>query len=291
MMTQTYEKFLSDPYFNENEDSLLLYFLDKACPMFQESFPLDTAIGVTDKEKFLCYYNGKELNCGELEGKTIPYGGLITKALQSGNIESGLMPKETYGVPFKASVIPIKNKNNKVIGTLNVAVNLKNQSILSQVSETIQASSEELSATSQEIASSAQLLLNKVLEVQDYTNKIMNSIGETKEILDFINRISKNTKLLGLNAAIESARAGEAGKGFSVVANEIQKMSQSSNEAVSNIKNILGTINDIAAKLNEKVNETTDISNTQASATEQISASAEELSSCTSNITEIAKLV
>lgn len=290
-MVEIYEKILSDPYFTENEDNLLLYFLDKACPMFQESFPLDTAIGLTDREQFICYYNGTELNCGDLEGKKIPYGGLITKALESGNVESGLMPKETYGVPFKASVIPIKGKDNKVIGTLNVAVNLKNQSILSEVSETIQSSSEELSATSQEIASSAQLLLNKILEVQEYTNKIISSINESHKILEFINRISKNTKLLGLNAAIESARAGEAGRGFSVVAKEIQKMSESSNEAVTDITNILETINDVATKLGEKVNESTDISNTQASATEQISASAEELSACTSNITEIAKLV
>ncbi|URZ00331.1 methyl-accepting chemotaxis protein [Clostridium felsineum] len=290
-MIENYEKLTLDSYFADNEDSLLLYFLGKACPLFQQSFPLDTAIGITDRENFLCYYNGNELNCGDLEGKKIPRGGLITKAMESGKIESGLMPKETYGVPFKASVIPIKGKDNKIIGTLNVAVNLKNQNMLSEISQTIQSSSEELSATSEEIASSAQILLNKVLEVQDYTNKIMSSINETHKILEFINHISKNTKLLGLNAAIESARAGEAGRGFSVVANEIQKMSQSSAEAVTNIKNILSTINNIATNLNEKVNETTDISNTQASATEQISSSAEELSACTSNISEIAKLV
>lgn len=70
-MIKDYEKIISDPYFIENYDSLLLYFLGEVCPMFQESFSLDTAIGVTDKEKFLCYYNGKELNCGNLEGKPI----------------------------------------------------------------------------------------------------------------------------------------------------------------------------------------------------------------------------
>lgn len=290
-MLNDYKKMLSDPYFIENYDSLLLYFLGEACPMFQKSFPLDTAIGVTDREKFLCYYNGKELNCGELEGKPISSGGLIEKSIKTESVQGGLMPKEAYGVPFKGIAVPIKGKNNSVIGILNVAVNLKNQAALSEIGETIQSSSEELSATSQEIAASAQLLLNKVLEVQEYTNKIMSSIGETKEILDFIKRTSKNTKLLGLNAAIESARAGEAGKGFSVVANEIQKMSETSNESVTNIKNILETINDVASKLSEKVNEATDISNTQASATQEISASAEELSSCTSDITEIAKLI
>lgn len=99
------------------------------------------------------------------------------------------MPKETYGVPFKATVIPIKNKSSQVIGTINVAINLKNQNALSEVSEIIQSSSEQLSSTSEEIASSAQTLLNKILEVQDYTNKISKHIEQSYKILDFINQI------------------------------------------------------------------------------------------------------
>jgi methyl-accepting chemotaxis protein len=285
------EDIFSNPYFTENEDNLLLHFLGKACPMFQEGFPLDCAIGITDKEKFLCYYNGEELNCGDLEGKTIPPGGLITKALESGQVESGTMPKDTYGVAFKASVIPIKGKKNNIIGTLNIAINLKNQDALLEVSDTIQSSSEQLSASSQEIASSAQDLLNKILEVQNYTNEIINQINNTNKILDFINEVSQNTKLLGLNAAIEAARAGEYGRSFSVVANEIRKMSKKSADSVTNIKKILSSIDAVAASLQQKVNETTDISNSQASSTEQIAASAEELSACTANISEIAKII
>lgn len=56
-------------------------------------------------------------------------------------------------------------------------------------------------------------------------NKTRDDMKKTDEIIRFVQNVSKQTNLLGLNAAIESARAGEMGKGFSVVANEIRNLS------------------------------------------------------------------
>jgi len=44
-------------------------------------------------------------------------------------------------------------------------------------------------------------------------------------VVDEINAIAAQTKLLSLNATIEAARAGEAGKGFAVVAGEVKALS------------------------------------------------------------------
>ncbi len=65
------------------------------------------------------------------------------------------------------------------------------------------------------------------------------AVNRIREAAGLIGDIAEQTNLLSLNASIEAARAGEAGKGFSVVAEEIGKLAQQSDDTVGQITNII----------------------------------------------------
>lgn len=86
-------------------------------------------------------------------------------------------------------------------------------------------------------------------------NQTNESVAKISSAAELITAIASQTNLLSLNASIEAARAGEHGRGFSVVASEIQQLSEQSNNAAGHIQEMITNLNTNSTHTLDRVNQ------------------------------------
>jgi methyl-accepting chemotaxis protein len=158
------------------------------------------------------------------------------------------------------------------------------QSVASATEE-LSSSVNEISRQVQESARMANDAVDQARTTNDRVSELSKAASRIGDVVELINTIAGQTNLLALNATIEAARAGEAGRGFAVVASEVKALAEqtakatgeigqqitgiqaATQESVSAIKEISGTI--------EKLSE---IASTIAAAVEEQGAATQEIS-------------
>lgn len=271
---------------NEKLESII-----KLAPIIMDAIPIDVMFAVTDTEKYLLYIPTNELNLGDIVGKPIPEGDAIYLALKTKKTEKVTVPREIYGIPFKAQASLIKDDNGKIIGAFGVGVSLDHQEKLSNMAQQFASTTEEISASTEELSASAQDLTHFMESLIKAQHEMSEQVNKTENILGFINSIASSSRILGLNAGIEAARSGEHGKGFSVVAKEITKLADSSAKSVDDIRELLTLLKEKVDYIAETVKKTTEIAEQQSASTEEISVAISSLATAAEDIEDIATII
>ena len=137
-----------------------------------------------------------------------------------------------------------------------IASVMNNVTSMQAGADEIRTSTEEISDCTKSLVDSSRSMRQNLEEMQkgstDMTtqvNTISEKIAETNktiekmsDILDSIEEIASQTKLLSLNASIEAARAGESGRGFAVVADSISTLSENTSNELANIQEIITSL-------------------------------------------------
>lgn len=184
-------------------------------------------------------------------------------------VKSATFSVDETALDVSARTADLASKSREQAEQVNVAIQALNDMAASirQVSHNAARSAEvsEVSRNNAREGAEAVEKTNRAMEeIREQINETARSIkrlGESSmeigNVVEIINNIADRTSILALNASIQAAMAGDAGYGFAVVAEEVQRLAESSSNSTKQIdmlvKSIQSEIKDVSNRMDESI--------------------------------------
>lgn len=243
-------------------------------------------LSVADREKFISVIDYTDRFTMVSPGKPLTPGGAIDTCIKSGRRIQEKVDASRLGVPYIATVVPIKSKTDRVIGAVCLSILTDRQEEIFQNIKTLEKELQEITFSASNLAAAAEQLAAVAQEFMSNTYKVNEEVHTMNKVLDIINEVAQLTHLLGLNAAIEAARAGERGYGFTVVAEEIRKLASKTRSSVEEIAKILKHVYRSLEELSGQTKQISAVTNEQAANIEKITEALTRLEKVAGELTQ-----
>lgn len=263
---------------------------DDFAPVLAEMFPEGAMFYATNTTQVTKKQGSTKFDTHKMQvGDSVNGLPIVSQAMRGQHQITQEVPEEVYGVPALVICQPILDDTDQtVVGAFGVGLPRTLPRKLKEMAGNLGQGLTEVSSAMEELAASSAEIAHHQNVLHEEIGTVSRLADEITEVLNFIKQIADETKMLGLNAAIEAARAGDQGRGFGVVAEEIRKLSDESKETVNRIRNLIAEIGGSLGKTRSSSQSTLQHTNEVAAANQETTASIEQMAHMARELNQVA---